>query len=147
MKSSNKPTELKLLRDMIRKAGLRSTQARLAILRRLRDSGGPLTHAQMTEDLESRGFDKATIYRSLVEMAEAGLLTRMELGDRLWRYELRRASPADQAEHLHFLCVDCGKIECLNGTSVATALTASIRRATEGTISEVLLKGRCQQCQ
>jgi Fur family ferric uptake transcriptional regulator len=147
LKLSNKPTELKVLREIIRGAGLRSTQARLAILRRLRDNDGPLTHAQMTEELESRDFDKATIYRSLVEMAEAGLLTRMELGDRVWRYELRRASPAEQPEHLHFLCVDCGKIECLDGTSVATALTSSIRSAANGTISEVLLKGHCQQCQ
>jgi Fur family transcriptional regulator, ferric uptake regulator len=143
----SKQSELKLLRDQIRGAGLRSTQARVAILRRLLASDCPLTHAELNEDLESQGFDKATIYRSLVEMAEAGLLARLELGDRVWRYELRRASSADQSEHLHFLCVDCGKIECLNGTSVATALTRSIRRAANGTITEVLLKGHCQQCQ
>lgn len=126
---------------------MRSTQARIAILERLQASNGPKTHAQIADDLQAGGFDRATIYRSLVEMAEARLLTRLELGDRVWRYELRRASPADQSEHLHFLCVDCGKIECLNGTSVATALTSSIRRAPNGTISEVLLKGHCQQCQ
>jgi len=50
------------------------------------------------------------------------------------------------ATHLHFLCLDCRKIECLDGTSVATALAPAIRRATNGTISEVLLKGRCRQC-
>jgi Fur family transcriptional regulator, ferric uptake regulator len=98
------------------------------------------------DDLEARRFDRATIYRSLVEMAEAGLLSRMELGDHVWRSELRRVTNADQPEHLHFLCVDCGKIECLHGTSVASALAPSIKLATGGTISEVLLKGRCREC-
>ena len=52
------------------------------------------------------------------------MLTRMELGDRVWRYKL--IGHAEDAPHLHFLCVDCGKIECLDGTSVAKALAPAI---------------------
>jgi Fur family ferric uptake transcriptional regulator len=146
VKKDNKQPVFSTFRDLIRQAGLRSTQARVAILERLQTSKAPLTHAQVADELESRGFDKATIYRSLVEMAEAGLLTRMELVDHLWRYELRRATNADQPEHLHFLCQDCGKVQCLDGTSVASALAPSIRRAMGATISEVLLKGQCRDC-
>ena len=146
MKPRPKPSDFDTYRDQIRRAGLRSTQARVAILERLQTSSRPMTHAQVADDLESRGFDRATIYRSLIEMAEAGLLTRMELGDHVWRFELRPPATADQAEHLHFLCVDCGKIECLDGTSVASALAPAIKRATAGTISEVLLKGHCREC-
>lgn len=146
MTPARKRPDASHFRDLIRRSGLRSTQARVAILERLYASDGPLTHAEVAEELESRGFDKATIYRSLVEMAEAGLLARMELGDHVWRYELRRTSQPEQAAHLHFLCIDCGKIECLDGTSAATALAPAIRRATRGTISEVLLKGHCRAC-
>lgn len=105
-----------------------------------------MTHAQIADELASQGFDRVTIYRSLTEMAEAGLLARMELGDRVWRYEFRRSGHGEDAAHLHFLCVDCGRIECLDGTSVAKALAPAIRRAAHGTISEVLLKGHCRQC-
>lgn len=147
MKTAKKQLDRDSFRDLIRQAGLRRTPARVAILERLTVSDRPLTHAQIAEELESHGFDKATIYRSLIEMAEAGLLTRMELGDHVWRYELRRLGHAEAAAHLHFLCVDCGKIECLDGTSVATALAPAIRRAASGTISEVLLKGHCRQCE
>jgi len=146
VKSSKKQIDRARYRDLIRQAGLRSTHARIAILERLSSTKGPQTHAQIADDLEADGFDKATIYRSLVEMADAGLLARMELGDRVWRYELQLPSPGEPAAHLHFLCIDCGKIECLDGTSVSTALVPAIRRAAHGTISEVLLKGHCLQC-
>jgi Fur family ferric uptake transcriptional regulator len=147
MKANPKSAELAGLRDQIRQAGLRSTQARVAILQRMQTSAGPLTHAQVADDLESRGFDRATIYRCLIEMAEAGLLARMELGDRVWRYELRGASDEEKAAHLHFVCVVCGRIECLEGTSVDAALQPAIKRVANGTISEVLLKGSCRECQ
>jgi Fur family ferric uptake transcriptional regulator len=133
-------------RDMIRQAGLRSTQARIAILERLYMAQGPVSHAEVADDLESRGFDKATIYRSLVELAEAGMLARMELGDHVWRYELRTSQNTTDSQHLHFLCIDCGRIECLTGATVETALAPLMKRVTSGTISEVLLKGHCKQC-
>ena len=146
MKTAKQQLDRDFFRDLIRQAGLRSTDARVAILERLTANGGPMTHARIADELASQGIDRVTIYRSLIEMAEAGMLTRMELGDRVWRYELRRSGHAEDAAHLHFLCVDCGTIECLDGTSVATALAPAIRRAASGTISEVLLKGHCRQC-
>jgi Fur family ferric uptake transcriptional regulator len=147
MKTTKQQLDRDSFRDLIRQAGLRSTHARVAILERLTATGGPMTHARIADELASQGIDRVTIYRSLIEMAEAGLLTRMELGDRVWRYELRRSGHAEDATHLHFLCVDCGKIDCLDGTSVAKALAPAIRRAANGTISEVLLKGHCRQCE
>jgi len=146
VKKTSKLPSVAAFRDMIRKAGLRSTQARIAILGRMHTTHGPVTHAEVADDLESRGFDKATIYRSLVELAEAGLLARMELGDHVWRYELRESPGAEESQHLHFLCIDCGRIECLTGATVETALAPLIKRVTTGTISEVLLKGHCKQC-
>jgi Fur family ferric uptake transcriptional regulator len=145
VKKQKKQPDFGEFRDMIRQAGLRSTQARAAILEKLYAANGPLTHAQVADDLESRGFDKTTVYRSLVEMAEAGLLSRMELGDHVWRYELRGSEPGE-AEHLHFLCVDCGKINCLPEMTVDAALAPALKRAAGGTISDVLLKGHCRAC-
>jgi Fur family ferric uptake transcriptional regulator len=131
---------------MIRNAGLRSTQARIAILEQLLACEGPLTHGQIADALEPRGFDRTTIYRSLVELAEAGLLARMELGDHVWRYELQGTAEGGKPEHLHFLCVDCGRIECLDGTTVEGALAPAVKRAARGAISDVLLKGHCRDC-
>ncbi|HEX4147903.1 MAG TPA: transcriptional repressor, partial [Pirellulales bacterium] len=125
----------------------RSTQARVAILEQLHAASGPLTHGQMADELQSRGFDRTTIYRSLIELAEAGLLSRMELGDHVWRYELRAPEDSSDRHHLHFVCVDCGRIKCLAGTTVEVALAPAIKRLAGGTISDVLLKGHCRKCE
>ena len=74
----------------IRAVGLRCTAARLTVLQHLIAAHGPQTHAEVSDALVERGFDRATIYRNLTELTQAKLLTRMELGDHVWRFELRR---------------------------------------------------------
>src|SRR5688572_1761117 len=103
------------IRRTIREAGLRCTAARVAVLERLHEATRPVTHAELAGRLAGEGFDKATIYRNLVDLAEAGILTRMEVGDHVWRFELRRPGEQDTPQHPHFLCVDCGEVSCLSG--------------------------------
>ena len=148
MKKRAQEVELSRLRNTIRQAGLRSTQARVAILEQLQAASGPLTHGQVADELHTRGFDRTTIYRSLIQLAEAGLLSRgMELGDHVWRFELRGPQESSNRDHLHFVCVDCGQIKCLAGTTVDAALAPAIKRIAGGTISDVLLKGHCRKCE
>ncbi|MBN78806.1 MAG: Fur family transcriptional regulator, partial [Planctomycetaceae bacterium] len=64
----------KELRQRIREAGLRATPARAATLDLLHRSEAPLTHADVAEHLAERGIDKATAYRNLNDMTDAGLL-------------------------------------------------------------------------
>jgi Fur family ferric uptake transcriptional regulator len=133
------------LRSRIRKAGLRSTMARVTVLERLHEATTPLSHADLAAELSPQGFDKATIYRNLVELAEAGMLRRVELGDHLWRFELIREEDEHSAEHPHFVCVDCGEVACLPGASVNVAEEPG-RRSKIGDVTQVLLKGHCERC-
>jgi Fe2+ or Zn2+ uptake regulation protein len=75
---------------MIRAAGLRSTSSRVAVLRYLMGAEQPVSHANLVEALADEGFDRATIYRNLMDLTEVALLTRSDLGDHVWRFELRR---------------------------------------------------------
>ena len=74
-------------RALLSKVGLRMTGARMAVMRWLQDAKRPATHAEIAEDLVPLGFDKATVYRNLTDLAEAGLVTRSELGDHVWRFD------------------------------------------------------------
>ena len=65
-------------------AGLRATPARIATLKLIQGASSPLTHAEVSEELQDLGVDKATVFRNLNDMASAGLLRRTELGDRVW---------------------------------------------------------------
>jgi Fur family transcriptional regulator, ferric uptake regulator len=147
MSKTNPPSKpLEWIRLRIRGAGLRSTAARVAVLQELVGATSPLTHAQVAERLASRGFDRATIYRNLVELAEAGLLWRIELGDHVWRFELRRTDNPTDAEHPHFVCVDCGEVACLPRVNVRITPAPGEKQSIIGHVTEVLLKGRCGHC-
>ncbi|MFM8985465.1 MAG: Fur family transcriptional regulator [Planctomycetia bacterium] len=145
-------------RAAIRGAGLRCTAARLAVLEHLVTARGPRTHAEVATALADRGFDRATIYRNLTELTEARLVSRMELGDHVWRFELRR--PGGQGgrpgEHPHFVCDTCGTVSCLEGVEVAITPKPRATRVGGspqaggrriGAVREVLLKGQCPQCE
>lgn len=131
-------------RKALRGVKLRGTSCRVAVLQHLAASTSPLSHTDVADKLVPEGFDKSTIYRCLVEMADAGLLNRLDLGDHVWRFEPRR--PKIDADHPHFVCVDCGKVECLPEVQVKIGgkRTAAV---TMQNVTEVLLKGHCEECQ
>jgi len=140
------------VRDRIRAAGLRCTAARVVVLEHLIAARGPKTHAEVSEALEAAGFDRATIYRNLTELTEARLLSRVQLGDRVWRFELARppAAGGKGAAHPHFVCTGCGEVSCLDDVQVAIKPVAA-RRGKEKprgirSVTEVLLRGRCDHC-
>ncbi|WP_044300700.1 Fur family transcriptional regulator [Rhodopirellula sallentina] len=133
---------LDLVKQAIRDAGLRATPARIATLQLLRRSTSPLTHAVVAEDLATLGVDKATVFRNLNDMVDAGLLRRTEVGDHVWRFET--IDEEHDGGHPHFLCVDCGTVSCLDDVK----LTAGSQRASEqfGEVTEILLRGHCNDC-
>src|SRR6476659_4804527 len=102
------------LRSTIRNSGLRSTAPRVAVLQHLQHTSTPMSHAELFAALEEKGFDRATIYRNLIDLTVVGLLSRTDVGDHVWRFELRREGQrGHQSEHPHFMCTDCGEVACL----------------------------------
>lgn len=134
------------LQEILRAAGLRSTAPRLAVLRFLTDLGTPISHAELVEALASEGFDRATLYRNLVDLAESGLVVRTDLGDHVWRYELKRSGASHVAEHPHFVCTDCGEVSCLPGVAVRITAGDEAPRAVTNHRVAVQLTGRCNAC-
>jgi len=134
------------IRDRIRESGLRSTAARIAVMQRLEEATNPLTHAEIATDLVPQGFDKATVYRNLMDLTEAGLISRSEHGDHVWRFELRGHADAHDSEHPHFLCLECGEVTCLSDVNVVITPTPGSKRSNIGELTEVLLKGHCGRC-
>ena len=80
------------VRKVIRDAGLRVTAPRVAVMLRVEQTQGPVTHADIADALSPQGWDRATIYRNLTDLTEAGLLRRTDMGDHVWRFELAPAA-------------------------------------------------------
>lgn len=133
-------------RDMLRAADLRSTASRLAVLQYLASFNKPLSHAEVSDALVPQGFDKSTLYRCLVELADANLLSRLDAGDHAWRFELRRGDSHEDGQHPHFMCLDCGKVTCLPEIEVKITPTSGKKSAAMGDVTEIFLKGHCVDC-
>jgi Fur family transcriptional regulator, ferric uptake regulator len=146
MKAKQTIAEREKLRTRIREAGLRCTAARLAVVKELEQSPSPLTHADIATALAPLGFDRATVYRNLVELCEAGLISRLELGDHVWRFEWQRSGHDEIDEHAHFVCTKCGEVSCLVGVEVNISPAPGTKRSAVGEVTEVLLKGHCNRC-
>lgn len=131
------------VRTLLLTAGLRTTAARLAVVRRLQLAKSPLSHAEVAEELVPLGFDKATIFRNLTDLVDAGLVARTELGDHVWRFELRNPEHPE-GHHPHFVCVDCGMVTCLHDVDMPKTMQKSWSKI--GRVTEVLLKGHCNTC-
>ena len=104
-----------------------------------------MSYAEVADQLVPQGFDKSTIYRCLVEMADAGIVSRLDLGDHVWRFELHRAEQGE-GDHPHFVCVDCGKVACLPEVQVKIGPSKKAPAVTMGNVTQVLLKGHCDDC-
>lgn len=140
MTITDEPNEL--LKYAIREAGLRATPRRIATLQFVRASSSPQTHAAVAESLGPMGVDKATVFRNLNDLADAGLVRRTELGDHVWRFEAIFGDAAHS--HPHFLCVDCGVIRCLKDVQLTS--TSEEASSQFGEVTEILLRGHCNDC-
>lgn len=137
--------EVELVRSLLRESGVRATPARIAVLQELRAATYPLTHADLADKLVPLGFDKATVFRNLSDLADAQLISRTELGDHVWRFEALDPEHPETDRHPHFVCTECGSVTCLDEME----FTASSKRRAKsvGRITEILIKGRCTACE
>ena len=95
-------------REALRRHGLRWTAEREEILSALGDTAGHFTADELAERLRERGSSasRATVYRALPLLVEAGLVQPMILGGEVRRYE----SAVGRAHHDHLVCTACGRV-------------------------------------
>lgn len=133
------------VRDLIRARKLRATAVRIDVLVVLHEAGGPMTHEQVFGELRGGLYDKASVWRILSDLAEAGILRRMDLGDRVWRYELMDACRAVVDDHPHFLCEACGEVQCLPPLELR-AKDGGLPPQLESAEFHIRVMGRCETC-
>lgn len=99
----------KRLNDFIRKKGLRQTPQRDEIVSSIFATDEHFTPEDLFERLRASGSQasRATVYRTLVLLSEAGLLHEIDLGDGQTTYD---PNFIDRPTHNHLVCIDCGKV-------------------------------------
>jgi Fur family ferric uptake transcriptional regulator len=135
------------IQKVLRAAGLRATQPRVAVLRELMAARSPLSHGDVADTLSGDGFDRATVYRNLMDLTEAGLARRSDIGDHVWRFELMTPESDHQEEtHPHFICGECGAVSCLPEDAVSVKPGRGTPRALKSRAVSVQVRGVCDSC-
>jgi len=133
------------VRALLKVQGMRATAQRLAVLVVLHEQKAPMTHEEVMGLLSSGLYDKASIWRVLSDLAGVGILRRMDLGDRVWRYELHDACRTVSDDHPHFLCESCGDVTCLPPLEVR-AKDGGLPKALLDADFRIRISGNCGDC-
>ena len=99
---------------------------------------------QLIDDMKHAGLgvSRATVYRTLTKLVDAGLLRRLELGPRTF-YEHDYGYP--QHEHLH--CVRCGKMIEFQSPAIEAAMREVCRQQQfHASGHTFIIRGTCAEC-
>jgi Fur family transcriptional regulator, ferric uptake regulator len=131
---------------LLRSNGLRRTPVRVEVIDLLRAAGRPLSVPQILEKL--KGVDTVTVYRTLNTFVKKKLVHRVRGEDRGWLYAAGDIDAAPMHLHPHFVCDECGKVDCLESAEIPGSFVASLGVAGGYQVSypEVVLHGRCPKC-
>jgi len=97
------------LDDFIRRMGLRRTGQREIILRSAFSQQEHFTAEDLLDRVRKTQptISRATVYRTLGLMVEAGLLREIDLGGEQTTYD---PNFLDKPSHNHLVCIDCGRV-------------------------------------
>ncbi|MCS7006382.1 MAG: Fur family transcriptional regulator [Thermoleophilia bacterium] len=134
------------VRDALRRTGARTGAAREEVVAYLARQECCLSAQELFDGLRSDGkkVGIASVYRALEQLADLGLVHRIDLGDGVTRFE--PAHP-DGAHHHHLVCGACGRIETFEDPALERRL-ARVANWHGYRLSQhdVVLHGSCSSC-
>lgn len=146
-KSASKPRALgasasESSSELLKAAGLRKTQPRLAVLDALNEHHGPFTTDEIHGLIRGAKLDLVTVYRTLGSFEKLGIVRRCDFGDGVARYELG----SETHHHHHVICRVCRKAEPLDDC-VLERLEKDVQKLGYGEITHSLeFFGVCRDC-
>ena len=132
------------IRNILKKAQLRATSARVAALNVLMISDRPLSHSEMVQKLKDTYGDQATISRTLIKFVDVGIIRVASNVGGISRYELVDEKNDAQHVHPHFVCKECGIVSCLPKTTVINSVDDQWREILRA--SDLQFLGTCLSC-
>ena len=99
---------------------------------------------QLIDDLKAAGLNisRATVYRTLTKLVDAGLLRRLDLGARTF-FEHDYGYP----QHEHLVCEQCGKVIEFQHPAIETAIQeVAEENQFQFTGHTLLIRGTCLEC-
>lgn len=105
------PSEIEKLKTNLKEKGYKLTPQRRAIVDIIIQNAGCHLTTEELYDLvknECPEIGLATVYRTVQLLEELGVVSKLDLNDGCYRYELVRED--ENHQHHHLICSQCGKV-------------------------------------
>ncbi len=131
-------------RNFLAGKGLRLTGPRRAVLRAVMDLDEHFGRNRLLKKLGGGGAHRATMFRTLPLLVEAGIVRRMRERLDHWHYE----HVVGHEHHDHLLCVACGRVIEFTSPAIEREQRRLCKRhGFVETSHSFIIRGRCSQCQ
>ena len=128
-------------------AGYKRGGARRAVVELLGSGCCAMTATEIEDRLREGGRQvaRASVYRTLEQLAELRLVSRIEVGQGTARYEA--ALPSGDHHH-HLVCDTCGKVEPFEDPELEATIERLSGRVDDFVVTEhdIVLHGECAAC-
>jgi Fur family ferric uptake transcriptional regulator len=127
-------------------AGYRRGGARAALIGLLDEQHCALSAVEIEQALRARGgrgVARASIYRILEQLEALRMVTRVEVGQGLARFEAAR----EEGHHHHMVCDACGQVIPFEDPELERSIQRLAQRVTFAVAEhDVVLHGACSDC-
>ncbi len=134
-------TDTETIRHLLDASGVKFTTQRYCVMAFLMENPGHPTAAELFDGvnrLDPRS-SRATVYRNLRDLVEAGLVREVAVEGRAARFDLKGM------KHHHFICDRCGEVEDMEWFDVAQPPHNLVGKRIVREY-EVILRGLCPDC-
>lgn len=132
--------------DRLSEAGYRSGGARAAVIAALDEQACAVSAVQLEDILRGRGrrtVARASVYRILEELVRLRVVTRVDVGQGVARYEAARAD----GHHHHLVCDTCGDVAPFEDDALERTIDRLADRVDFDVAEhEIVLHGSCAGC-
>lgn len=128
---------------ILKNKGLRVTPQRFSVYANLLERKDHPTVEQILTDLnkDAPTSSQATVYAALQTLREVGLVREVLLEEGVSRYD------ANVAQHHHFRCTRCRRIEDIEWDTFGNIDLSQLRPGLKAQRLEVIVQGVCDRCQ
>jgi Fur family ferric uptake transcriptional regulator len=135
---------METIKTILHTHGIKNTPKKHTILQHLQDLTHPVdTNTLFTTLREEIALDKVTIYRTLQQFKEKGIVREIVGSDGVANYEF---SEKQVDEHGHFECENCKTITCLAPLHTQSLLPESLTQGMQVHSVNIVVHGICQNC-
>jgi len=141
----NQEETIKIYKDFLKSKGLLYTQPREHILKEAMSALGHFSADELTSQMHKNGMSisRATVYRTLASMKEAGILSSVDFGHGHIHYEAKKT----KKYHEHITCKKCNAIYEIQVENLSKVINVAGAKAKFKHIEYAIrISGVCEKC-